>query len=91
MFEGAQGSLLDINFGTYPFVTSANTLSWAVANSFPLAFAQTRSLGLVKAYSSRVGNGPFPTELTKEDSIAKHLVEKGHEYGVVTNRQRRVG
>ena len=91
LFEGAQGSLLDIHFGTYPFVTSSNTISWAIGNSFPLAFTKTKRLGVFKAYSSRVGTGPFPTELDANSSIANHLVTHGHEYGVVTKRKRRVG
>lgn len=91
LFEGAQGTLLDVNFGTYPFVTSSNTLTWAIGNSFPLAFPQTKLLGVFKAYSSRVGSGPFPTEFAADSKIANHFVTHGHEYGVVTKRKRRVG
>ena len=91
LFEGAQGTLLDVDFGTYPFVTSSNTISWAVAKSFPAAFPRTRLLGVFKAYTSRVGQGPFPTEIADDSATAQHIVNHGHEYGVVTKRKRRVG
>ena len=91
LFEGAQGSLLDLNLGTYPFVTSSSTLSYQVGSSFGNLFQQTKVLGVFKTYASRVGQGPFPTELRPKSVIAKHLVMKGCEFGVVTRRQRRVG
>jgi len=90
LFEGAQGTMLDIDHGTYPFVTSSNTISGAAAVGSgvgPLYF--TEVLGLCKAYCTRVGNGPFPTEL--HDEIGKTLAERGHEFGSVTGRPRRCG
>lgn len=90
LIEGAQGSLLDIDFGTYPFVTSSNTSAGGVAIGTGLAFNKLQSaIGIVKAYSSRVGNGPFPSELKCE--IGQHIREKGNEYGTTTKRPRRVG
>ena len=90
MFEGAQGMMLDIDHGTYPFVTSSNTSSGSAAagsgvgpNSFDTI------LGIVKAYTTRVGAGPFPTELSCE--VGQHLGEKGHEFGATTGRGRRCG
>lgn len=90
MFEGAQGSLLDIDHGTYPFVTSSNTTAGGTATGSgfgPLYLDYV--LGITKAYTTRVGSGPFPTELF--DSIGKHLGEKGHEFGATTGRERRCG
>jgi adenylosuccinate synthase len=90
LFEGAQGVLLDVDHGTYPFVTSSNTVSGTVASGSGLGpNAAGFVLGIVKAYTTRVGSGPFPTEL--EDEIGQTLGEKGHEFGVVTGRKRRVG
>ncbi len=90
LFEGAQGSLLDVDHGTYPFVTSSNTLAGqASAGSGLGPGALNYILGIVKAYTTRVGEGPFPTELT--DEIGQWLGEKGHEFGVVTGRKRRCG
>lgn len=90
LFEGAQGSLLDIDHGTYPFVTSSNTTAGAAAAGTgfgPLYLDYI--LGITKAYTTRVGSGPFPTELTCE--IGRYLGEKGHEFGTTTGRERRCG
>ena len=90
LFEGAQGALLDIDHGTYPFVTSSNTVAAQAAigsGMGPGAIGYV--LGIAKAYTTRVGAGPFPTELT--DAIGEQLGERGHEFGVVTGRKRRCG
>ncbi len=90
LFEGAQGVLLDVDHGTYPYVTSSNTVAGqaaAGAGVGPRAVGYV--LGIVKAYTTRVGEGPFPTEL--HDEIGKRLGERGHEFGTVTGRQRRCG
>lgn len=90
MFEGAQGSLLDIDHGTYPYVTSSNTTAGGVATGSgvgPLYLDQI--MGITKAYTTRVGAGPFPTELF--DDAGRHLAEKGHEFGTTTGRARRCG
>ncbi|MDS9467244.1 adenylosuccinate synthase [Paracoccus sp. MBLB3053] len=90
LFEGAQGSLLDIDFGTYPYVTSSTTMSGMAATGTgvgPSAIGFV--LGIVKAYTTRVGSGPFPTEL--EDKDGQRLGERGHEFGTVTGRKRRCG
>jgi adenylosuccinate synthase len=90
MFEGAQGSLLDIDHGTYPFVTSSNTTAGGVSTGSgfgPLYLDYV--LGITKAYTTRVGAGPFPTELSCD--VGQHLGEKGHEFGSTTGRQRRCG
>ncbi|MEM9043988.1 MAG: adenylosuccinate synthase [Pseudomonadota bacterium] len=90
LFEGAQGALLDIDFGTYPYVTSSNTMAGMAATGTGMGpDAIDFTLGIVKAYTTRVGEGPFPTELS--DEIGQHLGEKGHEFGTVTGRQRRCG
>ncbi|MEL6750936.1 MAG: adenylosuccinate synthase [Pseudomonadota bacterium] len=90
LFEGAQGTLLDIDHGTYPFVTSSNTVSGqAAAGSGIGPGALDFVLGITKAYTTRVGEGPFPTELT--DDVGQYLGEKGHEFGTVTGRSRRCG
>ncbi|MGB3165596.1 MAG: adenylosuccinate synthetase, partial [Alteraurantiacibacter sp.] len=90
LFEGAQGVLLDVDHGTYPFVTSSNTVSGTVASGSGLGpNAAGFVLGIVKAYTTRVGSGPFPTEL--EDEIGQRLGERGHEFGTVTSRKRRCG
>jgi adenylosuccinate synthase len=90
LFEGAQGALLDVDHGTYPFVTSSNTVAAQAATGSGMG---PRSigyvLGLAKAYTTRVGSGPFPTELT--DAIGAKLGERGQEFGVVTGRKRRCG
>ncbi|KQS84170.1 MULTISPECIES: adenylosuccinate synthase [unclassified Rhizobium] len=90
LFEGAQGTLLDIDHGTYPFVTSSNTVAGqAAAGSGMGPGALGYILGITKAYTTRVGEGPFPTELF--DEIGQFLGEKGHEFGTVTGRKRRCG
>ncbi len=90
LFEGAQGALLDIDFGTYPFVTSSNVIAGQAATGTGIGpGAIDFVLGIVKAYTTRVGEGPFPAEL--EDSDGQRLGERGHEFGTVTGRQRRCG
>ena len=90
LFEGAQGTLLDIDHGTYPFVTSSNTTAGgACTGSGAGPAAIEYILGITKAYTTRVGAGPFPTELF--DSVGEYLGEKGHEFGATTGRQRRCG
>ena len=90
LFEGAQGSLLDVDHGTYPYVTSSNTTAGGTATGSgvgPLYLDYV--LGITKAYTTRVGSGPFPTELF--DEVGQHLAEKGHEFGATTGRPRRCG
>ncbi|MGH8481826.1 MAG: adenylosuccinate synthase [Nevskiaceae bacterium] len=90
LFEGAQGALLDVDHGTYPFVTSSNTTAGGAATGSgvgPRNFDYV--LGIVKAYATRVGSGPFPTE--QDNDIGQHLRDKGDEYGTVTRRPRRCG
>ncbi|MCK2044755.1 adenylosuccinate synthase [Chromohalobacter moromii] len=90
LFEGAQGSLLDIDHGTYPYVTSSNTTAGGTATGSgvgPLYLDYV--LGITKAYTTRVGSGPFPTEIF--DEFGRHLAEKGHEFGATTGRARRCG
>ncbi|MCG7349191.1 adenylosuccinate synthase [Sphingomonas sp. MJ1 (PH-R8)] len=90
LFEGAQGVLLDIDHGTYPFVTSSNTIAGTAAGGSGLGpGAVGFVLGIAKAYTTRVGSGPFPTEL--EDATGQRLGERGHEFGTVTGRKRRCG
>ena len=90
LFEGAQGALLDVDFGTYPYVTSSNTMAGMAAVGTGLGpDAVGFTLGIVKAYTTRVGEGPFPTELT--DEVGQRLGERGHEFGTVTGRKRRCG
>lgn len=90
LFEGAQGTLLDIDHGTYPFVTSSNTVAGQAATGSGLGPASSGFvLGITKAYTTRVGEGPFPTE--QENEVGRFLGEKGHEYGTVTGRKRRCG
>ena len=90
LFEGAQGSLLDIDFGTYPFVTSSNVIAGQAATGVGLGpTAIDFVLGIVKAYTTRVGEGPFPAEL--KDADGERLGERGHEFGTVTGRKRRCG
>ena len=90
LFEGAQGSLLDIDFGTYPFVTSSNVIAGQAATGVGLGpTAIDFVLGIVKAYTTRVGEGPFPAELF--DADGDRLGERGHEFGTVTGRKRRCG
>ncbi|QFT81476.1 Adenylosuccinate synthetase [Roseovarius sp. THAF27] len=90
LFEGAQGALLDIDFGTYPFVTSSNVIAGQAATGVGMGpGAIDYVLGIVKAYTTRVGEGPFPTELQDDDG--QRLGERGREFGTVTGRQRRCG
>lgn len=90
LFEGAQGMLLDIDYGTYPYVTSSNTTAGGVANGVGIGPNMiTNAVGITKAYTTRVGKGPFPTELL--DETGEWIREKGHEYGVTTGRSRRCG
>ncbi|WP_425072528.1 adenylosuccinate synthase [Sagittula sp. S175] len=90
LFEGAQGSLLDIDFGTYPFVTSSNVIAGQAATGTGIGpGAIDYVLGIVKAYTTRVGEGPFPTEL--DDADGERLGTRGHEFGTVTGRKRRCG
>ncbi|KUF11228.1 adenylosuccinate synthase [Pseudoponticoccus marisrubri] len=90
LFEGAQGALLDIDFGTYPFVTSSNVIAGQAATGTGVGpEAVGFVLGIVKAYTTRVGEGPFPTEL--EDADGQRLGERGHEFGTTTGRKRRCG
>ena len=90
LFEGAQGTLLDLNYGTYPYVTSSSTLAAAAfVGGGAIPGVPIRILGITKAYTTRVGEGPFPTELDGE--AATKLREAGHEYGATTGRPRRVG
>ena len=90
LFEGAQGALLDIDFGTYPYVTSSNVIAGQAATGVGLGpNAVDYALGIVKAYTTRVGEGPFPTEL--KDADGERLGERGHEFGTVTGRKRRCG
>src|SRR6056297_3257109 len=90
LFEGAQGALLDIDFGTYPYVTSSNTMAGMASIGTGMGVdAIDFTLGIVKAYTTRVGSGPFPTELT--DETGRRLGERGREFGTVTGRQRRCG
>ena len=90
LFEGAQGGLLDIDFGTYPFVTSSNVIAGQAATGSGVGPGSIDFvLGIVKAYTTRVGEGPFPTEL--DDADGQRLGERGHEFGVVTGRKRRCG
>ncbi|MFU8927719.1 adenylosuccinate synthase [Acinetobacter puyangensis] len=98
MFEGAQGSLLDVDHGTYPFVTSSNTTAGGVSSGSGLGpLHLDYVLGITKAYTTRVGSGPFPTELVYDaatdtgDAIGRHLGTVGREFGASTGRQRRCG
>lgn len=90
LFEGAQGTLLDIDYGTYPFVTSSNCSAGAAAAGAGVPPHMLQYvLGIVKAYTTRVGSGPFPTELF--DEVGAGLAKRGHEFGSVTGRARRCG
>lgn len=90
LFEGAQGTLLDIDHGTYPFVTSSNTTAGGAATGTGAGpCGMDYVLGITKAYTTRVGSGPFPTEL--DDEVGKHLAKVGHEFGATTGRARRCG
>ena len=90
LFEGAQGTLLDIDHGTYPFVTSSNTVAGGASTGSGMGLLDfDYVLGITKAYTTRVGSGPFPTEL--EDDTGMHLARRGHEFGSTTGRPRRCG
>jgi adenylosuccinate synthase len=91
LFEGAQGAMLDLSFGTYPYVTSSSPMVTAIPENCGIPFNAVNSvLGIVKAYTTRVGAGPFPSEIANLD-LASKIREKGHEYGTVTKRPRRIG
>jgi adenylosuccinate synthase len=90
LFEGAQGAMLDVDHGTYPFVTSSNTVAGQAAAGSGMALGGLDYvLGITKAYTTRVGSGPFPSEL--DDDVGRRLGERGHEFGTVTGRRRRCG
>lgn len=90
LFEGAQGMILDIDYGTYPYVTSSNTIAGGVCTGTGIGPTMiTNAIGIGKAYTTRVGKGPFPTELN--DEMGEHIRTVGHEYGVTTGRARRCG
>ena len=90
LFEGAQGVMLDIDEGTYPYVTSSNTISGGIASGIGMGANRLDTvIGVCKAYTTRVGEGPFPTELL--DEVGDRIRETAHEYGTVTGRPRRVG
>jgi adenylosuccinate synthase len=90
LFEGAQGAMLDVDHGTYPYVTSSNTTAGGAATGTGVGPRELDYvLGIIKAYATRVGSGPFPTELT--DDVGKHLATKGNEFGSTTGRPRRCG
>lgn len=90
LFEGAQGTMLDIDHGTYPFVTSSNPIAGAACTGSGVGPTRIDSvIGVSKAYVTRVGEGPFPTEL--DDDAGRHMMEKGNEFGTTTGRQRRCG
>ncbi|MGK0469114.1 adenylosuccinate synthase [Clostridium sp.] len=90
LFEGAQGTLLDIDYGSYPFVTSSNTIAGGVCTGTGIGPTMiTNAVGIAKAYTTRVGKGPFPTEL--DDEVGEWIREKGFEFGVTTGRARRCG
>ncbi|MDQ7010339.1 MAG: adenylosuccinate synthase, partial [Mariprofundaceae bacterium] len=96
LYEGAQGSMLDVDHGTYPFVTSSNTVAGAALAGLGVGPGQVDEvLGICKAYTTRVGAGPFPTELYNadgmEDESGRHMAEKGREFGATTGRPRRTG
>jgi len=92
LFEGAQGALLDIDHGTYPYVTSSNTVASQAATGSGLGpSAIGYVLGITKAYTTRVGAGPFPTELPEGDAIGDGIGQRGREFGTVTGRRRRCG
>ena len=90
LFEGAQGTLLDIDHGTYPYVTSSNAIAGGACTGMGVGPTKiSKVLGIVKAYTTRVGSGPFPTEI--KDALGEHLRERGGEYGATTGRPRRCG
>jgi adenylosuccinate synthase len=90
ILEGAQGAMLDVDFGTYPYVTSSSPAAGGACTGTGIAPTQiTRTIGVYKAYCSRVGSGPFPTEM--DDEIGQRVRDLGHEYGTTTGRPRRCG
>ncbi|NLZ17046.1 MAG: adenylosuccinate synthase [Desulfobulbaceae bacterium] len=92
LFEGAQGTQLDVDHGTYPFVTSSNTIAGNACTGSGFGPVHIDAvIGIIKAYTTRVGGGPFPTELLEGDAIGDHLQNKGHEFGATTGRRRRCG
>jgi adenylosuccinate synthase len=92
LFEGAQATYLDLDHGTYPFVTSSNPIAGGVCTGAGVGPRDiTRVIGVAKAYVTRVGSGPFPTELFEGDTVGDELVERGHEFGTNTGRRRRPG
>ncbi len=92
LFEGAQGSLLDVDHGTYPYVTSSNCVAGNAAAGSGVGPGMLHYvLGITKAYTTRVGSGPFPSELPTDAGVGKHLASVGHEFGTVTGRPRRCG
>jgi adenylosuccinate synthase len=92
LFEGAQGSLLDVDHGTYPFVTSSNCVAGNAAAGAGVGPDMLHYvMGITKAYTTRVGSGPFPAELPTDEGVGKHLASVGHEFGTVTGRARRCG
>jgi adenylosuccinate synthase len=92
LFEGAQGSLLDVDHGTYPFVTSSNCVAGNAAAGAGVGPGMLHYImGITKAYTTRVGSGPFPAELPTDQGVGKHLSSVGHEFGTVTGRARRCG
>ncbi|MDO9216207.1 MAG: adenylosuccinate synthase, partial [Lacisediminimonas sp.] len=92
LFEGAQGSLLDVDHGTYPYVTSSNCVAGNAAAGAGVGPGMLHYvLGITKAYTTRVGAGPFPSELATDQGVGKHLATVGHEFGTVTGRPRRCG
>ncbi|WP_151447745.1 adenylosuccinate synthase [Lacisediminimonas profundi] len=92
LFEGAQGSLLDVDHGTYPYVTSSNCVAGNAAAGAGVGPGMLHYvLGITKAYTTRVGSGPFPSELPTDQGVGKHLASVGHEFGTVTGRARRCG
>jgi len=92
LFEGAQGSLLDVDHGTYPFVTSSNCVAGNAAAGAGVGPNMLHYImGITKAYTTRVGSGPFPSELPTDQGVGHHLASVGHEFGTVTGRARRCG
>jgi len=90
LLEGAQGTLLDLDHGTYPYVTSSNPIAGGACTGAGIGPLQVdQVIGVMKAYSTRVGSGPFPTQL--DDATGAHLIERGKEFGTTTGRQRRCG
>lgn len=89
LFEGAHGTFLDANFGSYPYTTAVNTIAGSVFSDVGIPAQKLMVIGVVKAYTTRVGSGPFPSELV--DNIGMHLQKRGNEFGTVSKRKRRCG